>query len=167
VTFYLLLVLKLSTRRVHFAGCTPNPHDTWMKQVAKNLTDSIDGFLNDSRYLLMDRDTKYGEGFCRILKQENIQCVRLPPKSPNLNAHLERFMRSIKSEALDRMIFFGEDSLRRTTHSFLEHYHRERNHQGLGNKLIDPGEGVGQAHGEILCDERLGGILRYYHRQAA
>ena len=167
VTYYLLFAIEVATRRVCFAGCTLSPNGAWMKQVAKNLTDSIDGFLNDARYLLMDRDTKYSEGFCQILKQENIQCVRLPPKSPNLNAHLERFMRSIKSEALDRMIFFGEDSLRRTTHSFLEHYHRERNHQGLGNNLIDPGEGVGEAHGEILCDERLGGILRYYHRKAA
>jgi putative transposase len=166
-TYYLLFAIKVATRRVCFAGCTLSPDGAWMKQVAKNLTDSIDGFLNDSRYLLMDRDTKYSEGFCQILKQENIQCVRLPPKSPNLNAHLERFLRSIKSEALDRMIFFGGDSLRRTTHSFLEHYHRERNHQGLGNQLIDPGEGVRQAHGEILCHERLGGILRYYHRQAA
>lgn len=65
------------------------------------------------------------------------------------------------------MIFFGEDSLRRATISFLEYYHQERNHQGLANRLIDPGEGVGQPDGEIVCDERLGGILRYYHRRAA
>ena len=167
VTYYLLFVMQVATRHVSFAGCTLSPDGAWMKQVAKNLTDSIDGFLNGSRYLLMDRDTKYSEAFCQVLQQENIQCLRLPPKSPNLNAHLERFMRSIKSESLNRMIFFGEDSLRRATHSFLDHYHRERNHQGLANQLIDPGEDVGQADGEIVCDERLGGILRYYHRRAA
>ena len=167
VTYYLLFVMQIATRRVCFAGCTLSPNGDWMKQIAKNLTDSLDGFLNDSRYLLMDRDTKYSEAFCQVLQQENIKCLRLPPKSPNLNAHLERFLRSIKAESLDRMIFFGEDSLRRTTFSFLDHYHRERNHQGLANKLIDPGEDVGQADGELVCDERLGGILRYYHRQAA
>jgi transposase InsO family protein len=148
-------------------GCTLSPSGAWINQVARNLTDSIDGFLNGSRYLLMDRDTKYSEAFCELLEQENIKCLRLPPRSPNLNAHLERFVRSIKTEALDQIIFFGETSLRRAVQSFLEHYHCERNHQGLANQLIDPGEGVGEADGEIACDERLGGILRYYHRKAA
>ncbi len=167
VTYYLLFVMQIATRRVCCAGCTLSPDGARMKQVAKNLTDSIDGFLNGSRYLLMDRDTKISECFCHVLEQENIKCLRLPPKSPNLNSQLERFMRSIKSEALDRLIYFGEHSLRRATHSFLEHYHRERNHQGLANNLIEPGERVGEVDGEIVCDERLGGILRYYHRQAA
>jgi transposase InsO family protein len=91
----------------------------------------------------------------------------LPPKSPNLNAHIERFMPSLKSECLDRMIFFGEKSLRNATVQFLEHYHRERNHQGLDNKLIDPGSDVGQTKGEVECRERLGGLLNYYYRRAA
>lgn len=167
VTYYLLFVMELASRRVSFAGCTLSPDGAWMNQVARNLTDSIDGILNDSRYLLMDRDTKYSEAFCNVLEQENIKCLQLPPKSPNLNAHIERFMRTIKYEALDRMIFFGEDSLRRATISFLEHYHRERNHQGLANQLIDPGESVDHVEGRIVCDERLGGVLRYYHRKAA
>ena len=84
VTYYLLFVMEIKTRRVHFAGCTPSPDGTWMKQVARNLTDSIDGFLNNSRYLLMDRDAKYSQAFCQILEQQRIKCVRLPPKSPNL-----------------------------------------------------------------------------------
>ena len=88
--------MHVATRRVCFAGCTLSPDGAWMKQVAKNLTDSIDGYLNRSRYLLMDRDTKFSEAFCRILEQESIKSVRLPPKSPNLNSHLERFMRSIE-----------------------------------------------------------------------
>ena len=76
-------------------------------------------------------------------------------------------MRTIKSEALDRMIFFGENSLRRAVASFLEHYHQERNHQGLDNKLIQSGDNVGKTEGQVVCDERLGGILHYYHRHAA
>jgi hypothetical protein len=76
-------------------------------------------------------------------------------------------MLSIKSECLDKMIFFGEKSLRNATKSFLEHYHGERNHQGLDNKLINPGPEVGRTSGEVECRERLGGLLNYYHRPAA
>jgi putative transposase len=118
-TYYLLFTMRLATRRVCFAGLTLSPHSGWMQQVARNLTDSIDGFLNNSSYLLLDRDTKYSEAFCEILKRARIKIVRLPPQSPNLNAHLERFMRSIKSEALERMIFFGEHSLHATVKSYL------------------------------------------------
>ena len=115
----------------------------------------------------MDRDTKFCESFRDFLGNESVEAVQLPPKSPNLNAHQERFMRSIKSECLNRMIFFGENSLRRAVREYLSHFHRERNHQGLENKIIDPGEEVGQIAGKIECRERLGGMLRYYYRDAA
>ena len=141
--------------------------EVWMKQVARNLTDSEDGFLNSTRYLIMDRDGKFCPTFCAALKEEDIKCVRLPPRSPNLTPHIERFMRSIKEEALERMILFGEKMLRATIQEYLVHYHTARNHQGIDNRIIDPGEEVGQADGEIQCRERLGGLLRYYHRKAA
>jgi putative transposase len=167
VTYYLLFVMELKSRRVHFAGLTPNPTGAWMRQVAVNLTDHFDGFLNGKKYLQMDRDTKFTAEFRQVIEQAGVECKLLPPKSPNLNAHIERFMRSIKSEALSRMIFFGEHSLRNATTSFLLHYHGERNHQGLENAIPFPGEKVGRAAGEIECDERLGGLLRYYRRRAA
>ena len=107
------------------------------------------------------------KSFREILEAEGIKCVRLPPRSPNLNAHLERFFGSLKNECLSRMIFFGEDSLRRAVNAYLEHYHTERNHQGLGNRLIVPGKEVGQSEGVIQCWEHLGGMLKYYHRDAA
>lgn len=128
--------------------------------------DADDGFLKNKTHLLMDRDTKFSEAFRSILKQSGIQPVRIPPRSPNCNAHQERFFRSIKSECLDRMIFFGEKSLRNAVNQFLEHYHQERNHQGLENQIIDPGGEVGSIAGKIECRERLGGLLRYYHRAA-
>jgi putative transposase len=84
-----------------------------------------------------------------------------------VNAHLERYMRSLKSECLDRMIFFGRRSLARALKQFVTHYHTERNHQGLGNRIIDPGDEVGEEVGDVRCRERLGGMLRYYHREAA
>lgn len=90
-----------------------------------------------------------------------------PPKSPNLDAHIERFIRSLKSECLDHVIFFGEDSLRRALEQFSAHFHRERNHQGLDNRIIDAGEEVGRTNGELQCRKRLGGMLRYYYRDAA
>ena len=167
VIYYLLFVMKLKTRRVHFAGYTAHPDETWMKQMARNLTNCEDGFLNDNRYLLMDRDTKFCESFRDFLGNEVVEAVQLPPKSPNLNAHLERFMRSIKSECLEKMIFFRENMLRNAVREYLSHYHHERNHQGLDNTIIDPKGEVGKISGKIECRERLGGILRYYYRDAA
>ena len=167
VTYYLLFVMELKSRRVHFAGCTPRLGDAYVKQIARNLTDPFDGFLNDSKYVLMDRDANFSSAFRTMLVDAGVEPVRLPAKSPNLNSHLERFHLSIKSECLSRMIFFGEPSLRRAVNSYLIHYHEERNHQGLGNRLIDPGDEVGQMKGAIQCREHLGGLLKYYYRQAA
>jgi putative transposase len=166
-TFYLLFVMELSTRRVQFAGCTSNPDDEWILQVGRNLTDSEEGFLKGKRYLLMDRDTKFSEAFRSMVKESDVEPVRLPPKSPNLNAHIERFMRSIKEECLERLILFGEESLRNAVCEFLAYFHLERNHQGLDNKLIQPGAEANRSQGEIECRNRLGGMLRYYHRETA
>jgi len=167
VTYYLLFVMELESRRVHFAGCTTKPHEQWMQQVARNLTECDEGFLLGKKYLIMDRDTKFTASFRGLLKESGVKAVRLPPRSPKMSAHLERFMRSIKSEALSKMIFFGESSLRQATISFLAHYHQERNHQGLSNRIIEPGGELGHGSGPVHCRERLGGTLRYYYRDAA
>lgn len=115
----------------------------------------------------MDRDGKFCLAFQQILKDEGVESMLLPPRSPNLNSHLERFMRSIKPECLSRMIFFGENSLRSALTAYLCHYHVERNHQGLGNTIIEPDQELGSKEGVIKCRERLGGMLNYYYRQAA
>jgi putative transposase len=167
ITFYVLVVMELATRRVHFAGTTASPADSWMKQMARNLVAADEGFLLGKRYLLMDRDSKFSEGFRAILRDAGVRSVRLPPRSPNLNANVERFWRSLREDCLDRMIFFGEEMLRRTVQCYVSHYHRERNHQGLENRLIEAGEEVGRKEGDVQCREHLGGILRYYYRQAA
>lgn len=167
VTSYLLFVMELKTRRVHLAGCTASPHDAWMTQVARNLTDPMDGFLLGKTHLLMDRDTKFSTAFRDTLQAAGVKPVLLPPRSPNLNSYQERFFLSLKSECLDRMIFLGEESLRRAVREYLAHYHRERNHQGLDNRLIESAPGVCRTEGEVTCHERLGGMLRYYDRRAA
>ena len=107
VTFYLLFVMEVATRRVHFGGCTTHPTEPWMKQIARSLTDCEDGFLNGKRFLIMDRDTKFTDGFCEILKCQSMEAVKLPPRSPDLNPHIERFVRSIKDESLSRLILEG------------------------------------------------------------
>jgi len=162
-----LFVLELSTRRVQLAGCTSHPTEAWMMQVGRNLTDPLDGFLRHKRYLLMDRDSKHCQAFRELFEQSGPRCVRLPPQSPNLSAHLERFIRSIKEECLDRMILFGDRSLRNAAQEFISHYHAERNHQGLNNRIIVPGDELRCTTGKIACRERLGGMLRYYCRRAA
>jgi len=167
VTYYLLFFMDLATRRVHFAGRTVHPDEEWLLQVARNRTDAEVGFLREKRYLLMDRDGKFSAGFRGTLKAVGVNPVRLAPQSPNLNAHIERFMRSLKEECLERMIFFGEKSLQAATVAYMEHFLRERNHQGMGNQLLDPGEEIAKKAGEIVCRERLGGMLRYDYREAA
>lgn len=167
VTYHLLFAMELATRRVYMAACTPTLGDDFMKQVARNLTDPFDGFLKDKKYILIDRDSNFSLAFRSILKDAGVEPVRLPARSPDLNSHIERFHLSIKSECLSRMIFFGEKMLRRAVSSYLDHYHEERNHQSLDNAIITPGVEVGQPKGEIACKQSLGGLLRYYHRQAA
>jgi len=167
VTYYLLFFMELATRRVHFAGLTAHPDENWLLQVARNVTDAEEGFLRGKRYLLMDRDTKFSLAFRDTLEAVGVKPVLLPARSPNLNAHIERFVRSLKEECLERLIFFGESSLHAATANFLDHFHSERNHQGIGNRLIIPGNEVGQTVGEIACRERLGGTLKYYYRKAA
>jgi transposase InsO family protein len=167
VTYYVLFIIRLSTRSVHIAGVTTAPNGAFMKQVARNLTDVSDGFLLNSRYLIMDRDTKYTDDFRGHLDREGVRPVRCPARAPNCNAFAERFVRSIKKECLDLMILFGETSLRRALREYVAHYHSERNHQGLGNRLLEPVNSSSPASEPVQCRERLGGMLNYYYRAAA
>jgi transposase InsO family protein len=167
VTYYVLVVMEISTRRVEIAGITPHPTAAFMQQCARQLTDHFDGFLLDKRYLIHDRDSKFTAAFDQYLRGNGVEPVVLPPKSPNLNAHCERFVRSIKEEVLDRMIFMGEASLRYAIRCYVSHYHAERNHQGLDNELIAPEPEVGRTTGRVKRRTHLGGLLSYYHREAA
>jgi putative transposase len=128
------------------------------------------GFLAHTRYLLHDRDGKFCPGFREIIKAGKVRPLKLPARSPNLNAFAERWVRSVKEECLSRLIFFGETSLRRALSQYSEHYHRERNHQGKGNKLLFPaprGPFKRCRRETVQCKERLGGLLRYYAARAA
>jgi putative transposase len=167
VTYYVLVVMALATRRVQVAGITPHPTAAFMQQCARQLTDPFDGFLLGTRYLIHDRDTKFTQAFDAFLKDSGVDIIVLPPRSPNLNAHCERFVRSIKAEALDHMVMLGEQALSYAIHQYLAHYHTERNHQGLDNQLIVREGAVGGQTGPVVRRKRLGGLLSYYHREAA
>ncbi len=134
-----------------------------MEQIARNLA-SEDSFLADNRYLIHDRYPLYTAKFESILKTAGAQSVRLPPRSPNLNAYAERFVRSIKEERLSQLILSSEEQLRYVLSEYLEYYHHERIHQGLNRIIERQHDGH---HGGIICIEPLGGLLKSYHRKAA
>jgi putative transposase len=167
VTYYVLFFLHLETRRVTLAGITRHPTAEWMRQIACNAIDEQSGCLQQHRFVLHDRDTKFCAEFRETLATGGAKCLRLPPRSPNLNAFSERWVRSVKSECLSKLILFGESSLRRALTNFCEYYHAERPHQGKGNVLLFPKQDQPQTcDGGVICQERLGGLLRYYSRAA-
>ena len=167
-TYYVLFFIQLSTRTVKTAGITTNPNTAWIIQIGRNMTDVETGMLLGKRKLIIDRDTKYCHDFRQLLEQSGTAVIRLPPRSPNLNAYAERFVGSIKSECLNRLIFFGGASLRRAVREFALHYHHERNHQGMENQILTPSANDEQySTGPIRCHSRLGGMLNYYDRVAA
>jgi transposase InsO family protein len=165
--YFVLFVVDLKTRRVEFAGILRRPDGAWMNQITCNLTDCDDGFLNGTRYLIHDRDPLLTTSFRGVLEFSGVEAIKLPERSPNLNAHAERFVCSIKSECLAQIIPLGERHLRHAVKEYTEHYHVERNHQGIGNMLVDDQRGISDSRGGIEHRERLGGMLNYYYRSAA
>jgi putative transposase len=167
VRYHVLFAIDIASRKVEILGIAVNPGGPWMEQMARNLVDALDGFLLGKRYLLLDRDPLYTQAFRQILDQAGIKTVRLPAHSPNLNAFAERYVLSIKSECLDRIIPLGEAHLRCAICEYVAHYHHDRNHQGLGNALVDGNLQDAARTGAVVCRERLGGLLNFYHREAA
>ena len=166
VRYVVFFVMTLKSRRVEIAGITSHPHGLWMMRVARNLTDGDDGFLRGVQYLILDRDPLYTASFCGLLRNSGVTPVRLPARSPNLNAYAERFVASVKSESLARIVPLGEGHLRATVRAFVDHYHEERPHQGLGNQFIAP-KATSVGGGPVRRRDRLGGVLKFYYRAAA
>jgi putative transposase len=138
-----------------------------MTQMARNITMVDWGFLSPGQYLIDDRDGKYCLAFQQMIEAVGAKPIALPPRSPNLNAYAERWIRSVKDETLSRLILFGERSLRYALHEYVTHYHTERPHQGKGNVVLMPSPPYrAERHGPIHCHERLGGLLKYYAQEA-
>jgi putative transposase len=168
VTYYVLFFIHLESRRVSVAGITKHPNEEWMVQIARSATQETLGHLHPCRYVLHDRDTKFSASFRSTLADGGVKSIRLPAKSPNLNAFAERWARSVKQECLSKLILFGEGPLSRTLTEFLARYHGERNHQGKDNKLLFPeaGHKPKKRVRPVACRQRLGGLLKYYERAA-
>jgi hypothetical protein len=164
LTRYMVLVaIDYATRKVEIVGIIEQAHGRWMEQMARNLTDPFAGFLKNKKYLIRDRDPLYTDAFIEILRAGGVKAIKSMPLAPNFSPFVERFIRSIKYECLDRMLIFGEAHLRYIVENFINHYHHERSHQSLDNKIIDPPP---DGNGEIVCQERLGGLLKFYKRAA-
>jgi putative transposase len=148
------------------AGITDHPTEHWMQQMAQNAIMEGCGALGDRRYLIHDRDTKYTASFLAIIESVHVKTLRLPARSPNLNAYSERWVRSAKEECLSKLVLFGERSLRRVMREYVAQYHAERNHQGKSNVLLFPQVTKARCDKGVKCRERLGGLLQYYHRDA-
>jgi putative transposase len=168
VTYDVLFFLHLGSRQVPIAGMPPHPNAAWMMQGARTLTMEAWGFLSPGQSLMHDRDTKFCAAFQQISDDAGIERVVLPPRSPNVHAYAERWVRSVKEECLSRLILFGEASLRHVRTQYVAHFHHERNHQGQGNVLLFPAVSPdAECQGPMQCRERLGGLLQYYTREAA
>ena len=124
------------------------------------------GFLLGMKHLIHDGDGAFSPSFREILKDAGVDPLRLPPRSPNLNAFAERWIRGVREECLSKVILIGEASLRNAIEEYLAHFHAERNHQGLDNTIPFPRkqDRIGCRDGRIECRERLGGLLKYYRR---
>ena len=167
VTYSVVFVIQVATRRVQIAGVTPFPDERWMTQVARNLTMADVGGLANHRSLIHDRDANYCPAFDEAVRDGGVRPVRLPPRSPNLNAYAERWVRSVKDACLAKRILVGEPALRTALRAYVEHFHGERNHQGKATtSYLFPCEEMDQ-HGPVRCRERLGGLLKFYYRPAA
>ncbi|GJM45487.1 MAG: hypothetical protein DHS20C21_23290 [Gemmatimonadota bacterium] len=165
VTFYVFFVIELRSRVVRIMGWSPSPGRVFMRQIAMELAEFERPFPS-MRRLIIDGDGKYTDEFVEILADHEIKAVKIPANSPNCNPHAERFVRSIREECLDRVVLFGESSLRRALRQYETHFVSERSHQGIGNRLVSPDSGDAGT-GDVECRPRLGGLLRFYRRAAA
>jgi putative transposase len=167
---YVLFFIELGTRRVHLAGCTSNPDGAWMAQQARNLVMELEGRGNPVRFLLHDRDTKFTAAFDEVFRTEGVRVIQTPIRAPNANAHAERWVRTVRQECLDWLLISGERQLRRTLHTYIDHYNRQRPHRALGLTAPDPpGELIAFPHttpAHVRRRDRLGGLLHEYARAA-
>jgi predicted nucleic acid-binding protein len=170
VTYYVLFFIHLASRKVHIAGVTPHPDQRWMQQIARHVTMADWGMPSPGQYLIHDRDGKYCPAFQHLIDDAGVTRIPLPPRSPNLHAYAERWVRSVKEEALSHLILFGERSPWHALTEYVTHFHQERPHQGKDNVVLMPvsAQAQGTKHGgPIHCRERLGGLLKYYDNKAA
>ena len=165
VTFYTVFIIDLASRRVQILGSTPHPEALFMEQVVPTLAMPEHAIVPAPHVFICDRDRKWSGDVRRRLHEAGIRVVLTPERAPNANAYAERFVRSIKEECLDRLIPFGERHFRTAIGEYVAHYHAERNHQGIGNRLISSPPVINMTR-RVRRRPRLGGLLNFYQRAA-
>jgi putative transposase len=165
--YSVLVIMELCTRRVTIGGIVAEPTGHWVEQVTRGLVDGFGGVLAGKKYLIHDRGAVFTEKFRTILEACEVEALKLPARAPNLNAHLERWIRGVREECLNHLILFSESALKTAIAEYVTHFHAERPHQGLDNKIIQPEFENPDRTAEIKCRKRLGGLLKYYYREAA
>jgi hypothetical protein len=163
VTPYVLFAIDHATRAVQILGATAHPNVEFMQRAAAAL---VGGILRGKRFLIADRDSKFCDAFKAVLAGADIEVVHCPPSAPDCNSIAERWVRSVRDEVVDQMIFSGTGSLDRPLEACATFHNQERPHQGVGNTLIAPRDSVGSREGPVCVRERIGGLLRFYYRRA-
>ena len=163
----MLFFLEIGSRRVHYAGCTRHPTTAWVVQQARNLAWKLQAQGLGLKFLLRDRDAKFPAAFDAVFRGEGMQIIRLPYRAPRANAFAERWVGTVRREALDHLLILGRRHLDHVLHEYVDHYQRARPHQGLGQLV--PGEGLLagiERSGRVVRRDRLGGLIHEYSRAA-
>jgi transposase InsO family protein len=164
--FYVLFFIELESRRVHIAGCTPNPTGAWVTQQARNL--SFTGLFDRIRFLVHDRDSKFSGAFDEVFRSEGVKVIQTPIRAPQANAYAERFVRTIRTECLDWLLILGRRHLERVLTVYSAHYNRERPHRALALQPPEAATAIGRPNlGTIERRDVLGGLIHEYHQTAA
>jgi putative transposase len=167
---YVLFFIELGTRRVHLAGSTSSPSGTWVAQQARNLAIERADHPEPLRFLLHDRDAKFGAAFDEVFRTEGVNVIRTPVRAPNANAHAERWVRTVREECLDWLLIVGRRQLERVLCTYVDHYNRKRPHRALGLVAPHPRDGpIPASNGRpvpVRRRDRLGGLLHEYERAA-
>jgi putative transposase len=164
---YVLFFIELGSRRVHLAGCTPHPTAVWAAQCARQLTWTISERAEPFRFLIRDRDRTFTKAFDEVFRSEAIQVLRTPVRAPQANAVAERFIRTIRTECLDRLLILDQRHLERVLSVFLDHYNGHRPHRALSltspNRARRPAAATAGLTGHrVLRRDRLGGVVHEY-----
>jgi putative transposase len=168
---YVLFFLSLASRRIEFVACSPNPTGAWTAQQARNLLMASDDREQPLRFLIHDRDAKFGGGFDHVFQSEDIVVIRTPIQAPNANAYAERWVGSVRRECLDRLLIFSRRQLEQVLRVYARHYNRHRPHRSLAFRPPEQTDASptplrAPPYPRLYRRDLLGGLIHEYEQAA-